>query len=125
MKTITVGLAALLLSTVASLAADPWKEAEVGGSKIYTDSHGMTLYTYDKDKAGESTCYDKCAANWLPLKAGATAKGEGHWSVVERKDGTKMWAHDGKPLYTFVKDKKAGETHGENVGKVWHIAKAS
>ena len=28
MKTITIGLAALLLSTAASFAADAWKEAE-------------------------------------------------------------------------------------------------
>jgi len=44
MKTITVGLAALLLSTAASFAADAWTEAEVHGTKIYTDANGRTLY---------------------------------------------------------------------------------
>lgn len=97
MKTITVGLAALLLSTAASFAADAWKEAEVGGTKIYTDANGMTLYTYDKDAKGKSNCYDKCATNWPPLKAEAGAKGDDEWSVVDRTDGTKMWAYKGWP----------------------------
>jgi predicted lipoprotein with Yx(FWY)xxD motif len=54
MKSITVGLAALLLSTAASFAAEAWKEADVGGAKVYTDANGMTLYTYDKDKKDKS-----------------------------------------------------------------------
>lgn len=124
MKTITLGLAALLLSTAASFAAEAWKEADVGGAKIYTDAHGMTLYTYDKDTKGKSTCTGKCATNWPPLKASASAKGEGSWTVVKRKDGTRMWAYDGKPVYTFVKDKKAGDMNGDGVGGVWHTAKA-
>ncbi|MER8820863.1 hypothetical protein NKH70_13725 [Mesorhizobium sp. M0991] len=124
MKTIAIGMAALLLGTAASFAAEAWKEAEVGGTKIYTDASGMTLYTYDKDEAGKSNCYDKCAANWPPLKADANAKAEGEWTIVDRTDGTRMWAYEGKPLYTFSKDKKARDLAGEGVGGVWHIAKA-
>ena len=124
MKTITFGLAALLLSTASSLAAEAWKEADVGGSKFYTSAEGMTLYTYDKDKAGKTNCYDKCATNWPPLKAEANAKAEGQWTVVDRTDGTKMWAYEGKPVYTFIKDKKAGDVNGDGVGEVWHIVKA-
>ncbi|TPL95193.1 hypothetical protein [Mesorhizobium sp. B2-3-12] len=126
MKTIATGLAALLLSTAASFAADAWKEAEVNGTKIYTDAMGMTLYTYDKDEKGKTNCYDKCAANWPPLKAEAEAgaKADDEWSVVDRTDGTKMWAYDGKPVYTFIKDKKAGDVNGDGVGEVWHIVKA-
>lgn len=125
MRTITVGLAALLLSTAAGFAADAWKEAEVGGSKIYTDAHGMTLYTFDKDAKGKSNCNDKCATNWPPLKADASAKDEGEWTVVKRKDGTGMWAYDGKPVYTFAKDKKAGDMKGDGIGNAWHTTKAN
>jgi len=124
MKTIALGFAALLAGTAVSHAADAWKEAEVGGAKIYTDADGMTLYVFDKDEAGKSNCYDTCAANWPPLKAGADAKAEGEWTVVDRTDGTRMWAYDGHPLYTFVKDKKAGDTAGDGVNGVWHVAKA-
>ncbi|TPN48073.1 hypothetical protein, partial [Mesorhizobium sp. B1-1-7] len=93
-------------------------------TKIYTDAKGMTLYTYDKDSKGKSNCYDKCAANWPPLKAAASAKADDEWSVVKRTDGTKMWAYDGKPVYTFVKDKKAGDMSGDGVAGVWHVVKA-
>lgn len=124
MKKISFGLALVLVSTTASFAANAWKEADVGGQKIYTDAHGMTLYTYDKDAKGVSNCDGKCATNWPPLKASADAKNEGEWSIVKRKDGSHMWAYEGKPLYTFVKDKKAGDTNGDGVGSVWHTAKA-
>ncbi|NUS21872.1 MAG: hypothetical protein HOQ25_19125 [Mesorhizobium sp.] len=124
MKSIVIGFAALLLGTAASHAAEAWKEATVGGVKIYTDAKGMTLYTYDKDGKGKSNCDDKCAANWPPLKAAAGAKATGEWTVIKRTDGTKMWAYDGKPLYRFVKDKKAGDMTGDGVAGVWHVAKA-
>ncbi len=29
--------------------------------KVLSDEKGMTLYTFDKDEAGMSNCYDKCA----------------------------------------------------------------
>jgi len=35
-----------------------------------------------------------------------------------------MWAYDGKPVYTFVKDKKAGDMAGEGIAGAWHVAKA-
>ncbi|RFC68721.1 MULTISPECIES: COG4315 family predicted lipoprotein [Mesorhizobium] len=123
MKTIMFALAALGLSVSASAAAEPAKVAEAGGAKIYTDAKGMTLYTFDKDTAGKTNCYDKCAANWPPFAAAADAKSDGEWTVVERKDGSKMWAYNEKPLYTFIGDKKAGDMAGDGKMGVWHIAK--
>jgi predicted lipoprotein with Yx(FWY)xxD motif len=55
--------------------------------------------------------------------ADANAKSEGEWMVVERKDGSKMWAHENQPLYTYIEDKKPGDVTGDGVGGVWHIAK--
>ncbi|WP_246687363.1 hypothetical protein [Mesorhizobium sp. B2-5-9] len=89
-----------------------------------TIANGMTLYTYDKDQKGKTNCYDKCATNWPPLKAKAGAKADDEWSVVDRTDGTKMWAYDGKPVYTFIKDKKAGDVTGDGVAGVRHVVKA-
>jgi len=45
------------------------------------------------------------------------------WTHVTRDDGSMQWAYDGKPLYTFVKDKKAGDMTGDGVKDVWHVAK--
>jgi predicted lipoprotein with Yx(FWY)xxD motif len=124
MKRLGFGLAALLLTAGAAFADDPAKVMDGSSGKIWTDANGMALYTFDKDAAGASNCYEDCAKNWPPLMAAADAKPMGEWTVVERKDGTKMWAYEGHPLYTFVGDKAAGEVTGDGKGEVWHIAKA-
>lgn len=124
MKRITLSMAALLMSAGLGMAAEPAMTADSANGKIYVDANGMSLYTYDKDEAGKSNCYDKCATNWPPLAAAADAKADGEWTIVDRTDGTKMWAYDGKPLYTFIKDKAKGDVTGEGVGGVWHLAKA-
>lgn len=124
MKRLTLGLVALLATATAALAMDPAKVMDSKAGKIWTDDKGMTLYTFDKDEAGKSNCYDKCATNWPPLAAAADAAAMGEWTVVERTDGTRMWAYDGHPLYTFVEDKAAGDVNGDGKGGVWHVAKA-
>ncbi|MCO5063073.1 MAG: hypothetical protein M9924_01525 [Rhizobiaceae bacterium] len=123
MKPVLIALAALALGVSAANAAEPAMVTEIGGAKAYTDAKGMTLYTFDKDSAGMTNCYDKCAANWPPFAAASDAKAEGEWSLVERKDGSKMWAYDGKPLYTFVGDKMPGDMAGDGKSDVWHIAR--
>ena len=121
------GLTAVSLSLIAGIAwaAGPAMEADSSMGKIFTDASGMTLYTFDKDEAGKSNCYDKCAQNWPPFLAEAGAMADGDWTVVERTDGTKQWAYDGKPLYLWVQDKAPGDMTGEGKGDgTWHVAKA-
>ena len=119
MKRLGLAMTVLAMGAGAALAAEPAKMA--GG--MWTDASGMTLYTFDKDESGKSNCYDKCATNWPPLKADAAAAAEGDWTVVDRTDGTKMWAYKGKPLYTFIGDKKAGDVNGDGKMGAWHVAK--
>ncbi|SDY61956.1 hypothetical protein [Pseudomonas sp. NFIX28] len=91
---------------------------------MLVDNKGMTLYTFAKDAGGKSMCNDKCAANWPPLAAEATDKPMGEWTVIKRDDGTMQWAYDGKPLYTFVMDKKAGDMTGDGkMDGAWKVAK--
>ena len=123
MKSVALGLALAAATAWSAAAMEPAKTMMIGGAKVFTDAKGMTLYVFDKDEAGKSNCYDTCAKNWPPFKAKANAKAEGSWSIVTRTDGSKMWAYDGKPLYTFIKDKKAGDVAGDGMGGVWHIAK--
>ena len=87
------------------------------------DAKGMVLYTFDKDAGGKPSCYDACAVKWPPYlgKAGET-KGEG-WTLVDRTDGTKQWAYDGKPMYFYQGDKKAGDAMGDGMGGMWHVIK--
>lgn len=120
------GAAILALGAAPAFAEDmaggAVKVSEIGGKKVLTDAKGMTLYTFDKDAAGVSNCYDQCAVNWPPAIAAADAKAEGDFTLVDRKDGTKIWAYKGMPLYLWIKDTKPGDTTGDMVGKVWHTA---
>lgn len=124
MRRIVLGLAAVFMTAGMGFAAEPAKMADTAKGKVFADTKGMTLYTFDKDKANTSSCYDDCAAKWPALKAAAGAKAAGKWTIVDRKDGSKMWAYDGKPLYTYADDKKPGDVKGDGVGGVWHVAAA-
>ena len=123
---LTIGAALLALTSTMAFAEDyaggAVKTSEIGGKQVLTDTNGMTLYTYDKDTAGVTNCYDKCAVNWPPLIADAGAAADGDFTLVDRTDGTKMWAYKGMPLYLWIKDTKPGDTTGDMVGQVWHTA---
>ena len=122
---IAAGLSGLCLAA-GSRAEDygPFKEQKTKAGDVLADAKGMTLYTYDKDKSGESACTGKCAEVWPPAKASASDKATGDFTVIKRPDGTMQWAYDGKPLYLYQDDKKAGEVNGDGKGGVWHAAKA-
>jgi len=86
-----------------------------------TGANGMTLYAFDKDQGSESSCYGECEVNWPPyLAQEGASKGEG-WATTERKDGSKQWTYNGRPLYYYVDDKVAGDRNGEGKGGVWHV----
>ena len=113
-------IAAVLALPVLAQAAEPAMTKD----GMLVDHKGMTLYTFAKDSAGKSMCNDKCAANWPPLMAAGTDKAMEEWSVLKRDDGTMQWAYDGKPLYTFVMDKQAGDKVGDGkMDGAWKVAK--
>jgi Uncharacterized protein conserved in bacteria len=120
----TAALLGILLGAGAAAAqsAAPAKVADTSKGKVLVDAKGMTLYTFDKDSAGKSNCNGTCAQNWPPLMADASAKASGDWSPVKRDDGSMQWAYKGHPLYTWVKDTKPGDTTGDGVNNIWHIA---
>ena len=103
----------ILVGTWLAIAALPvaaqTAPAMKGADGALTDARGMTLYTFDKDAGGKSACNGPCAANWPPLAAAADARAYGEWTVITRDDGSRQWAYEGKPLYRWSKDAKAGE----------------
>ena len=123
-KLITALIAAGVLSLCAGAACAqaPASSADTSKGKALVDGQAMTLYIFDRDTTGTSNCNGPCATNWPPLAASADAKPSGPWTVVTRGDGGKQWAYQGKPLYTFSKDAKAGDVTGDGVNNVWHIA---
>ena len=115
----------MIRSSRCALAAAAASDAApaVSNNGVLATPAGATLYTFDKDAPGKSNCNGQCAVNWPPLKAESGAAASGSWSTVRRDDGAEQWAYKGKPLYTWVKDQKAGDTTGEAVNKTWHVAR--
>jgi predicted lipoprotein with Yx(FWY)xxD motif len=101
----------------------PTKSTNSAAGAVLTDQNGMTLYTYDEDMSGSSSCTGLCAAAWPPVYAQDAAQPAGHLTVVARPDGSKQWAKDGMPLYTYDQDKKPGDIKGDGVEGTWHIVR--
>ena len=115
----------LALSAGTALAAGPeTKMMATSAGEIMVDAKGMTLYTFDKDEPGVSNCYDQCVVNWPLFEVSADAMAEGDWTIVDRKDGTKVWAYEGQPLYYYINDKQPGDVTGDGKGDVWHVIKS-
>ena len=116
-RNLTLLLAGLLLSI--GVAAQDFKKM----NGMMVNGAGMTLYTFDKDSGGKSTCNGPCAANWPPVMAAADAKPSGDWTIITRDDGAKQWAYKGKPVYVWSKDTKPGDMTGDNFNNAWHVVK--
>ena len=100
--------------------------------EIIVDGEGMTLYAFTPDTAGESTCYDDCAAQWpalLATDAAAISAGAGldatKLTTVDRTDGTKQVKYGDWPLYYFAGDSAAGDTNGQGLGTKWYVVDAA
>jgi len=102
--------------------------ANEGLGKILVNSQGRTLYLFQKDSGTTSECTGACAANWPPLRANSPPRigGGANASLVAttmRSDGGRQITYNNHPLYTFVKDTKAGDANGEGLtafGGTWY-----
>ena len=81
--------------------------------RTLVNADGWTLYTFDRDPAGKSTCEGLCAKTWVPVPAPELAPAKADWTVVERADGAKQWAFKGKPLYAYADDERRRDLGGE------------
>jgi predicted lipoprotein with Yx(FWY)xxD motif len=91
-----------------------------GLGDVLVDRQGRTLYLFERDSGTMSACSGACAINWPPLRirgtplvgSGAKASDLG---TAARADGISQLTYNGHPLYTFVNDKKPGDTNGEGI----------
>ena len=118
----SAGIAAALLGSLLALPAFAQPKPADGA---LVGANGMTLYTFEKDTAGngKSVCNGGCATNWPPFMAADSDKPSGDFTIVTRDDGKKQWAAKGWPLYYWVKDTKPGDKTGDGVGGNWKTAK--
>jgi predicted lipoprotein with Yx(FWY)xxD motif len=98
---------------------------KVGSRTLLVDRRGMTLYHLSVERRGHFICTDKtCLSLWKPLvvRRGVKPTGATFLSTVKRPDGRLQVAYKGGPVYSFVEDRKPGDTKGDgfrDVG-VWH-----
>ena len=107
--------------------------ANTGLGNILVDSHGRTLYLFEKDSGTTSTCSGGCATAWPPLRAsGKPTAGSGAKAsllgTTPRSDGKPQVTYDGHPLYGYQGDSKAGDTNGQGIngfGAPWYVLSPS
>lgn len=98
-----------------------------------TDGSGRSLYLFEKDSGGTSTCSGDCAGYWPPLiVTGSPTAGGGVNSsllgTIMRSDGKTQATYAGHPLYTYEDDKAAGDTNGQGsdgFGAKWWLVDPS
>jgi predicted lipoprotein with Yx(FWY)xxD motif len=103
------------------------KTAEKAGLGAFlVDGNGMTLYHFKNDSAGKSMCSGSCIEKWPAYYAEKITTAPGlntkDLGAIKRDDGKKQTTYKGQPLYYFSKDKKPGDTFGNGLGGVWHVA---
>jgi predicted lipoprotein with Yx(FWY)xxD motif len=100
--------------------------------KFLADSQGRTMYLFEADKGGTSTCTGACAAAWPPVTAsGMPTAGSGVnealLGTVKRSDGTEQLTYNHHPLYYFAADTGAGTAKGQGskaFGAGWYVVNA-
>jgi predicted lipoprotein with Yx(FWY)xxD motif len=101
--------------------------------RILVAGDGKTLYLFQKDGDGRSTCSGACAHFWPPytakgrLVAGAGAKTSLLARAMRPGGGTQL-AYNGHPLYLFSGDAHAGQTAGQGLtdfGGAWYVLSPS
>jgi predicted lipoprotein with Yx(FWY)xxD motif len=134
MRKTPIVAAALVAAVAAASAAGAGggavvKTRSTGLGRILVDAKGRSLYLWEADRHGKSTCYGACAKFWPPLLTGARPRaGAGVKAsllgTVKRQDGRLQVTYRGHPLYLFVKDARAGQVNGEGstgFGAAWYV----
>ena len=91
-----------------------------------TTPMGLTLYAFANDVvgSGKSACYAPCSNLHPPYLVEQGANATADFSIIERTDGTKQWAHKGRPLYLWIYDQKPGDAGADGMNRgIWQIAK--
>jgi predicted lipoprotein with Yx(FWY)xxD motif len=103
------------------------EEMVAAGGQAFVDPKQRTIYAFsgdindDKIKCAPGAT---CEYNFLPLLAPQLATKLGDFTAISRPDGTRQWAFQGAPLYTYDGDAEHGESKGRVVDPRFHVALA-
>ena len=84
--------------------------------RMLTTDKNESVYAYDGDDAGSTSCYDDCMRLWQPILAPALARPTREWTLLERSPGVSQWVYRGKPLYTHALDQHSWSQQGSDIG---------
>ena len=120
--TVQAGAATVSLHTISGIPG-----------KALVDGKGRTLYLFEADKNGTSTCSGACAKSWPPdTVTGTPDAGSGVsqtlLGTIKRSNGTLQVTYNGHPLYYFIGDKSSGAAKGQGLkafGAGWYVVSAS
>jgi predicted lipoprotein with Yx(FWY)xxD motif len=89
---------------------------------LLVSSSGLTLYQLATEKTATIRCTGACAKVWPPLMIGGGAKpkagpgvAQAKLGTIRRPDGGTQVTYNGKALYRFASDTKAGAVGGQNI----------
>jgi predicted lipoprotein with Yx(FWY)xxD motif len=94
------------------------------------DGQGRTLYLFEADMAGKSSCDGACASAWPPYLSkgapkGGTGVAGGLLGTSPRGDGGgAQVTYRGHPLYYYAGDAAPGDTTGQGLdqfGAKWYV----
>lgn len=115
--------AAIVSTAVLATAASANDQPQWTSAGLLVAPNGMTLYTFDKDSANKSACVGGCLAVWPAMVARDAATLKAPYTAIARDDGSQQVAFQGKPLYLYAADQKAGDATGDKSGGVWHAVR--
>ena len=84
------------------------------GRLLHT-ARGFSVYAFDDDTATRSACDAACEHRFKPVRAPATARKHGDWSIFTRASGERQWMFRGKPLYVYAEDDRVRSLGGSDV----------
>ena len=87
---------------------------------------GRTLYQFDTDENGQSSCYEGCEDIWLPYVVESEEELQlslnipGQLGVTERENGDWQVTYNEQPLY-FYRNDEPGEAKGQGLNDAWWV----
>jgi len=96
---------------------------------ILVNSKGFTLYIFVPDHHRAVTCKSTCASIWPPLKVKKGQKPTAGGAARKKLLGLdgRVVTYNHWPLYTYVTDKRPGQTTGQGVNNfgLWYVISPS
>ena len=106
------------------------KQGKLGTILAYGPKR-LTVYLFEADNGGASSCSGECASLWPAVSGHPQASGQAvasHLGTITRADGTTQVTYNGHPLYLYSRDKDDGDTYGQGLksfGASWYVVAPS